>query len=329
MVYLFFKNYIPIVLISILVLGIVFFLKPVILFNNLPKQAINDNFPFYRIFKNILNSNYLVLILLGLVLILFQAYYIVRINLKYFFIEKRTYLPAFFYLIFSSAAIYLTGFHPSIIGVLFFLFIIDKTLDVSVKKDKLFTYYDIGLLLATGSLFYGNLIYFLLFILVALFIVNSINLRKAVIIILGALTIYFIIGFYYYYTDDLSTANEILKNYYFVKIVATEIHYSLIILGAYLAFVIIVAFINQIFRLNLKKIIAMKYINVFNVLFLFLIVYYLLIPGFSYEIIYFALIPVSFLLADFFIHLRSRLIGEIFFSILIALVIFVIIVYPL
>ncbi len=329
MFYRFFKKYIPLVLITTLVFGIILFIKPIICFDGLATNGFNNEMPLFLLLKDVFNSNSLVFTIFAVLLILILANYLVRLNLKYFFIEQRTYLPAFFYLLLSSAAFLKTGFHTAIIGVLFLLFISDKILNAQNKKIKLSVFYDIGLLLATGSLFYGNLLYFLIFVFVGLFIVDSLNFRKSVIIIIGILTIYFMVGFYYFFLDSFNDFLIILNEYFFVKKVSFNLHYSITVLSFYLLFVLFIACINLILRFNQKKIIARKYIKVITALLAYSILCYLVVPGFTLAIIYFLLIPVSFILSDFFIHLRSDWIKEIFFTLFIALVVFVIIIYPI
>jgi hypothetical protein len=65
-----------------------------------------------------------------------------------------------------------------------------------------------------------------------------------------------------------------------------------------------------------KKVSTRKYFIVLFLVFLFLMFSFILVPATSIEIFVIAAIPLTFLLANFFVFLKSRFWGEFWFSLL-------------
>ncbi|NOZ47793.1 MAG: hypothetical protein GXO79_13580 [Chlorobi bacterium] len=329
MIFRFLKKYQPTVYITILLLGIALFIKPIYLFRDFPVVETDLNMPLYTLLLSVLHGNNFMIVLLGVILIILEAYYLVRLNLKYFFIEKRTYLPAMFFILISAILFLKTGFHPVFIGILFLLISLDKIFKEAEKSSKLSVFFDIGLFIAIGSLFYANLLFFIVFIFWGTISLGILNIRKSLVIITGVLACYFCLWFYYFFTDNTTTFVELFTGNYFGETPSIQAHYTLIAFGIYLSVLFFMSLLSLLFRINQKRIIARKYINVLIILFFIVLLYYFFIPGFSIAVAYILAVPVSFLLTDYFVHIRLKWIGEVFFDILFALIVYIIIVYPL
>jgi len=328
MVYRFFKSYYPSVIITILILGVIFFLKPLIQFQNLFSFKTSPEMPLMAVFQNLVGENKLLLIIISIALLLVQAYYLVRLNLSYFFIEERTYLPAMLYLLFSSVIFTVSGFHSAIIGILFLLIVIDKLLNSSNATEKLSGYYDMGFLLGLGSLFYSNLLFYGLFVLIGLIIVNSLNFRKTIVFFIGILTVFFITWFYYFFRDAQNEFFEILKANFLTKQNGFQLHYSIYIFLGYWGLLLILSSGNLLSRINQKKIIARKYFSVIILLFAFSLFCFFVVPGFTIATSFVTAISLSFLISDYFVHLRIKWYREVIFFLLITISLFVLIIYP-
>jgi len=84
---------------------------------------------FIRLF-NLINPSSFLLYLIPILSIILQAIVIVRLNFKYTLIGKRTYLPAFIFIILSSAFVILQKIYPVYLAGPFIVFSISKSGDM-------------------------------------------------------------------------------------------------------------------------------------------------------------------------------------------------------
>ena len=74
-----------------------------------------------------------------------------------------------------------------------------------------YSYFDAGILISTGSLFYANLIWFGFLVIIGIALFRTGNLKEIVISILGLLTPYLItFGIYYVIGKDISALIKFL-----------------------------------------------------------------------------------------------------------------------
>ena len=88
--------------------------------------------------------------------------------------------------------------NPVIPASIFLMMAIMRIMDGYHKTGTAYNYFDAGLLISTGSLFYANLIWFGLLVIIGIALLRTGNLKEIVISIFGLLTPYLItFGLYY------------------------------------------------------------------------------------------------------------------------------------
>ena len=141
--------------------------------------------------------------LIGLFLIIGEAFLLNYIINENEVLTKQTYLPALFYVIFMSNNKAMLTLHPLIFANLFILFAIHKLLS-SYRKDKAFSHaFDAGLLVSISTLFYFPFIVFLPLLGVGLIILRPFIWREWVISFLGAMIPYVFVIAFYFWNDKL------------------------------------------------------------------------------------------------------------------------------
>jgi len=313
------------VLILIPLLGILLWLKT---FLSLPLEALpNESFqmPLYEYLQLIMkrgNTTYLPSIL-GLGLLVAQTYLLIQHNIKYGIVENKTYLPAIIFLLLSSSFIQLQRFHPIFIANIFLLGAMNLIFD-SFKKEKCFgNFFNSALLLSMGSLFYVNMIFYVVFVYIGLVILRPFNWREWVFALLGFLLPYVMVMAYNYYTDvpflDFWITvwlNLMFDNFRHCYNISYYIFYGfifgLLVLSSY--------YMLMIYRY--KNISARNYLLVYVWLFLLTAVIFMLVRSASAELLVIGAVPISYILSNYLLCIKSRWWGEIIWTVLIVLVVF-------
>lgn len=141
--------------------------------------------------------------LLGLLLVIAEAFLLNYIVNENEVLTKQTYLPALFYILFMSNNKAMLTLHPLLFANLFILFAIHKLLG-SYRKDKAFSQsFDAGLLVSVATMFYFPFIVFLPLLGVGLIILRPFNWREWVISFFGAMLPYIFVITFYFWNDIL------------------------------------------------------------------------------------------------------------------------------
>jgi len=254
------------------------------------------------------------------ILLIIQSYILIRLNFKHIFIENRTYLPAVFFVLFSSILVSYQNLHPVLIANLFLLFAIEKSFVIDKERNKLKRYYESGLLLGFGTIFYPNIFVFLFIIWLTMFVLRTFNWREWMTSILGLITPLAFYVSYLYLTDNfqqkISEIPQIVFNT--VKQIAlSEIQvYVFSALGIIMFFMIL----GGIRLVGVKKINIRKYYWIFILFTLYVIGIFVFYPYIGYELIYVIAFPASIIFSTSFLEIRNKWIGEILFTIILAAV---------
>ena len=185
--------FLPLIAIAIWVFG---FIHPIIL-------PINHSMPLYELMAGIFVSIPWLSTLIGLILVIGEAFLLNFIVNENEVLEKQNYLPALFYIVFMSNNDAMLTLHPLLFGNLFILLALHKLLS-SYRKDNAFSQaFDAGLLVSISTLFYCPFVVFLPLLGVALIIIRPFNWREWIISFLGAAIPYLFVITFYFWNDRL------------------------------------------------------------------------------------------------------------------------------
>jgi len=230
-------------------------------------------------------------------------------------------LPAPVFVIIISGFTQMHTLHPVYFAALFVLAAIFKLFVAFDNSKPYSTAFDTGLLLGTGLLFYYNLFMVVPAFLIGIGILsNDNNWRQYAIMTLGFLLPMVFAASYSFYTDSL---NELLLS---VKqsVVTPNSHFKSnmplqIFLGG-LILLTIFSSIKIMQQFDSKKVSTRKYFSVFFLIFIFSLASFTFIPATSQEMLIITAIPLTFLISNFFVFLKSRFWGELAFSLFLVLV---------
>jgi hypothetical protein len=282
-----------------------------------------NQMPLYDLLIQMIGNNPLYGVILSFVLVLFMSFLIVNFNTSQFFINERTFLPAAIYVLFTGLFPYCQFINPVLPASVFLMLAIRRIMDAYRKSGTAFNFFDASLLIGAGSLFYANLVWFEILIIIGIAILRTGNIKELIISVIGLITpSLFTVGIYYALGRDLVSLAEVVKNNLFAG--TGEYSFSgLTIVGlTLLALIILISLIHLISLLNNKKIKSRKTFSVLIWTLVISFIVYFALPSASVELIYFAGIPISYILTHFCIFSKKKLLPEIFFAVLFIVIIF-------
>ncbi len=249
----------------------------------------------------------------GFTLVCLQLFIITRLNFQFIFIERKTQLFAFIYLLLISLIPFMQGLNGAQIGNVMFLLSIWWFFPIVKERNLIKKHYEAGFLLGIGGLFYLPTGLFLFIVWIAQFVMRNFNLREWFATIAGFITpsiFYFVILFLQgrqgVYLDFLQ---EFVSGQH-ADIQLAKAQW----LGPFgIAFVLLLAIISITGFIGARKITTRKNF----VMMLWITAWCLVIKSiFSFvgtEILYFVTFPVALILSHFFVELRRKWFGEILF----------------
>ena len=256
------------------------------------------------------------------------AFLLVNFNTTSFFINERTYLPALFYILAGGFFPEYQSLNPALPASIFLMVAIVRIIDGYRKAGIANNFFDAGILIAAGSLFYASLIWFGLVVIIGIILIRTVSISDIVIALLGLLTPYFItFGIYYAAGKDISALLNLIAANLFVR---TEVYFfpAMTIAGLVISSVIIIVSIAFLFtHLNSKKIKSRKTFSLLIWIFLISVALYFIMPAVSVEIVWITAIPVSYFLAHYFLFIRKKVMPEILLSVIFLVILLIQITY--
>jgi len=283
----------------------------------------NGNILFRPLYYLLVNQPFYS-VLFAFTLLILMAVLMQQINDSYSFIRIRTKLPGSLFVIIVSGLPQLHTLHPVYPAALFLLLAIERLFDQFDKNKAYPGIFNTGLFIGIGSLFYFNLIFlFPAFLAGIIILCRDYKWREFVIMILG-LALPFVFAFGYMITVDEATLflQSIVDN---LKVPVDYIRHdgNLHIFLSLIALLVAIGSVKILQQFDSKKVSTRKYFTIFLLLFISTVASALLIPSASIEMLVFASVPVTFLLSNFFVFIKSRFWGELLFLLFLGMVIFI------
>jgi len=295
------------------------FLSPEIIIDG----AIGSSMPFYQLSNIALEGNLLFSRLLTFGLMLIEAVLLVRINAKHVLVQKKTFLPALFFILISSHTPLLMQWNPVLPAALFLIFILDVNFHSYSSGPGNYKFFDVGILLGLASLFYAPMIYLLVFIWIAILVQRPFFWREYLFPLLGLIVPYVFVFAFLFFADR--SIPEFLQGLGSDFIFDYDIpHYNWInlIFGIYLGFLVILSSVFMLKVFQFRKIYTRDYFMVLFWLFISGSAIFLLLSGFNSGLSYVVGIPISFILTNYFANAREKIENKVLLYLLISFAIF-------
>jgi hypothetical protein len=290
--------------------------------------AAHDPMPLYGLLVSLTGNSGFAGAFFPALMAALTAFLLVNFNTSSFFISERTYLPALLYILAGGLFPEFQSMNPALPASILLVLGMIRIADSYRKQGLANNFFDAGLLISTGSLFYANLIWFGIMVFIGIIIIRNINLSEFLIAILGILTPYFLVtGIFYVMGKDPDTVLNLLRDNLFIR--TAHYHFTrLAIVSLIIASVIVLAGLAHLYSLlNIKKIKARKTFSLLIWLFFISVAVYYASPSVSVEMVWISAIPCSYFMTHYFIFMKRKLVPEIFLYLIFIMVILIQSVY--
>ena len=278
--------------------------------------------PLSDVVFNILGYNSFISKFVALVLVLANALFLVRMNISYNFIRRRTYLPAIIYLLLMSHIQDIQRLTPALMASFFVILAMNKIL-YTFKKDKLAIHImDASLLVSVASLFYFPALFLIVYLWVGLMILRPFLWREWAFTIIGMATPYLILAsMYFIYGKEINISFRALFSIPFVYDWSIKSNILTLVFFIYSALLIILASFQMLKLFGTKKVHSRRFFIFFLWLFVITVALFIIVPGASIEIFYINGISLAFLFSHYFVNLRGGWVSELMFLIFVGIII--------
>jgi hypothetical protein len=150
-------------------------------------------------------------IFLATVIIFVQAVLFNRIINNHGLLAKPSYLPALLYITGSSLFLQFLILSPPLICNFLLIWIMDKFLKIGKTPNAMMGMFDIGMIIALGTLIYFPFIVLLTMLWLSLLLYRSFNWREWISGFIGFLTIFFFLAVFYYWNNNIAQFYKIWR----------------------------------------------------------------------------------------------------------------------
>jgi hypothetical protein len=150
-------------------------------------------------------------ILLATVIVFIQAILFNRIINNHGLLAKPSYLPALLYITGSSLFLQFLILSPPLICNFLLIWIMDKFLKLGKAPNAMMMMFDVGMIIALGTLIYFPFIVLLIMLWLSLLLYRPFNWREWVAGFIGFLTIFFFVAVFYYWNDNITQFYKIWR----------------------------------------------------------------------------------------------------------------------
>jgi hypothetical protein len=287
-----------------------------------------DPMPLYGLLKMAVGPNPLTGVVVSFLLVSGMTFLLVSFNTDVFFINERTFLPALIYILFSGFFPQYQLLNPVLPASLFLLLAIIRIMESYHKPGIAYNFFDAGILISTGSLFYADLIWFAVLVIIGIVLIRTGNPTEIATSILGLMTPWFLtFGIYYVIGKDLTALFQLFKDNLFGRSEGYVLPAFTLAALICTCIILLVSFAYLVRHMNTKKIKSRKTFSLLLFVFSISLIIFFVLPSVSYEIIWLISIPVCYFMAHYFALNRKKLISEIFFSMFFVFVLLIQILY--
>lgn len=284
--------------------------------------------PLYGLLKMAVGTNPLTSGIIVLGLFGFMLFLLTIFNTSIFFINERTFLPSFFYILFIAIFPRCQVMNPVLPASILLMVSLRRIMDTYRKPGTAYDFFDAGIFIGAGSLFYADFIWFGLLLVAGIILLRSGNFKEIVISLLGLLAPFLITaGIYYLLGKDTGALLSDIKENLFERITGYQITALTIIVLVYSGLILLLGMGFLLIKMNTQKIRSRKTFNLLLCVLAISASLFLFVRSVSVEIIWIAAIPASYILAHYFIFEKKKIFAEIVFTLFVLFVFLVQIIY--
>ena len=273
--------------------------------------------PLYGLLLDIAGFNPLFSVIVAFIIAGLVSFLLVTFNTNVFFISERNFLPALIYILLTGIFPAQHILNPVLPAAVFLIFGVQRIMYSYRVQGTAFSFFDAGMLISAGSLFYASFIWLGLLLIVGIAILRTVNIKEIIISVLGLATPVFVLyGFFYVTGKDMNALWDAVTYNLFTKdadFSFSGLNIAVLILSG---FVILISLVQLLSAINAKKIKSRKTFVLLFWTLLIIAAEYFIFKSVSVEIFWLAAIPPTYFLSHYFVFSRKKIVPEIMLSVL-------------
>lgn len=261
-------------------------------------------------------------VILSAIITIIQAILFNRTINNYNLLGKQTFLPALIYITISCLFTPFLVLSPPLICNFFSIWMMSKFLSIYNQDSATSIMYDLGMIVAAGTLVYFPFISMVPILWISLFVFRPFYWREWIAVLMGFITIYFFLGVYYYWNNSLGSFYQIWLPLVNKFPSALKInYYDYIVLGPVLLLLIlsILSLQKGFFRSFVQ---IRKSFQLLGFMFMLAIISFYLKPEFRINHFLLAVAPTSVFIAYYFLNAKKRWFYESLYVVLVGFIIY-------
>jgi hypothetical protein len=273
--------------------------------------------PLFSLLMSVTDFSPLFSVIVASLLVLLIAFLLVNFNTSAFFISERNFLPALIYILLSGYFPQYQILNPVLPAALFLILGIRRIIESYKVQGTAFSFFDAGMLISIGSLFYASLIWFGLLLIIGMAILRTGSIKEIIISILGlAAPVFIVYGFLYVRGKDMGSMQSVVSYNLFTKSANYSIPVLTMVVLIISGIIVLISVTHLLSAINSKKIKSRKTFILFLWTFFIIAGIYFLLDPVSVEILWLAAIPPSYFISHYFVFSRRKMSPEIMMAIL-------------
>ena len=279
--------------------------------------SITEGSIFFQNIRQLLLPNPWTAQIIAFVLMLIEAFLLLRIDLKFIIVEDKVIMPPLIYVLTISMLARNYNVLPVMLANLFLMMAIMRTFDSERFPEQKRYYFESGLLIGVGSLLFPPLMVMMLFVLATQFVMRYFDIREFLASVLGFVlpTFFYLFGMFMIDEQDLfwSRFGQVFETQEFT------LHFNIVQICAicYMALFALIALIVMSQYIRMYKVTTRKYFMLFFWLIIISVAGFFLVPCSGLTMLAFLSIGLAFITSLYFMQIRRNAVGEMLLLLLI------------
>jgi len=271
-------------------------------------RGMDSSMPLYLFSINLFGGRMLLSKILAFGLMIFEAFLLVRINARLVLVQEKTFLPALFFIIIAGHSADLLQWNPVLPAALFVIFVLELIFRSNHDEPNSYKYFEAGMLLGIGSLFYAPLVYMIVFIWIGCMAQRPFYWREYVFPVLG-LAVPYVFVFAFLFMGDKSIPDFLtgMQSDFVFTYDFPHFYWKTWVFTLYVAFLALVSSVFLLKVFQFRKIYIRDYFLVLFWLFIISLLVFLLLSGFNTGMSYLIGISIAYILTNYFINARKSI----------------------
>ena len=271
----------------------------------------------YRDLQGWLLPNPWVSQMIAFALMLIEAFLLLRIDLRFIIVEDKVIMPPLFFVLIISLFSRNYNLLPALLGNLFLLMAMVRTLDSERVPEQKRLYFEAGLLIGIGTLLFPPLVAMTLFVFATQFIMRFFDIREFLASVLGFVVPFVFYLFGMFMIDEPAQFWQRMEQigitqHFTVKL--SIVQYSAV---GFMALFTLLALLTMTQYIRMYKVTTRKYFTLFIWLIIISVAGFFLIPCAGLTMAVFPAMSLAFIASLYFMQIRRNALGELAFLLLI------------